>query len=507
MQLQGSRVVFKKQWTTSSYLCLRRCQARGVFRWPVVLLLSLSGIIIATSMSAFRNSHTDIVTVYLNWSDTSVSEGEYGLIFQVLVIFVFGASSFASVWLAGWKYKLQSIIIVGILFICLGILINILISLVISATESSEQSTWVTVLDYLSPTIVVLGSGFVVTNMLQLTIEQIPEASTAQLSALVSWFLFCNYLSTWLNSSINDIFVHCIAISKATQFNYLLVLKLAYAASIAIFISLYFLFKHKLLDNSPTSNTTRHIYEVLKYAYKHKYPERRSALTYWEDVPVSRLCSGKRKYGGPFTNEQVEDVRTFISMSVLLLTFFIYLGLISIHGNSLHIFEINSGSNHSLNLVDYSVNNLCIKGIILSFTGTFTWWMSLFIIVYELFLVPVFSYRMPNIIHRLSFVSFAYIFFVFFVTVIVAIKSYSRATGNIYILGLHIGVSAMVGVFGSLCFISLFEFICAQSPYTMRNYFIGVAMWGNWSCTLLAETVFRIWRLLCSTKVVYLVIQ
>uniref|UniRef100_A0A1X7VDS3 Uncharacterized protein n=1 Tax=Amphimedon queenslandica TaxID=400682 RepID=A0A1X7VDS3_AMPQE len=40
---------------------------------------------------------------------------------------------------------------------------------------------------------------------------------------------------------------------------------------------------------------------ILCYARKHKYPENRSALTYWEEEAPSRLNLGKDKYGGPFT--------------------------------------------------------------------------------------------------------------------------------------------------------------------------------------------------------------
>ena len=58
------------------------------------------------------------------------------------------------------------------------------------------------------------------------------------------------------------------------------------------------------------SNPIKHIAKVLNYARKHKYPERRSALTYWEDDYPSRIDLGKDKYGGPFTIEEVEDVKT-----------------------------------------------------------------------------------------------------------------------------------------------------------------------------------------------------
>ena len=51
---------------------------------------------------------------------------------------------------------------------------------------------------------------------------------------------------------------------------------------------------------------------VIKYTIKHKHPQFRSAFTYCEDELPSRIDFGKSKYGGPFTTEQVEDVKTFL---------------------------------------------------------------------------------------------------------------------------------------------------------------------------------------------------
>ena len=49
-----------------------------------------------------------------------------------------------------------------------------------------------------------------------------------------------------------------------------------------------------------------------------------SAFTYCEDHTPSRLDLGKNQYGGPFTTEEVEDVKTFLRLLLLLLTLFGY---------------------------------------------------------------------------------------------------------------------------------------------------------------------------------------
>ena len=60
------------------------------------------------------------------------------------------------------------------------------------------------------------------------------------------------------------------------------------------------------------------IYEVLNYAQKNKYPRLRSAFTYIDEEQPSRLDFGKHKFGGPFTEEEVEDVKTVFRLMPLL---------------------------------------------------------------------------------------------------------------------------------------------------------------------------------------------
>ena len=40
--------------------------------------------------------------------------------------------------------------------------------------------------------------------------------------------------------------------------------------------------------------------------------------TYWEEDIPPRIDLGKSKYGGPFTTEEVEDVKTFLLLSLVL---------------------------------------------------------------------------------------------------------------------------------------------------------------------------------------------
>ena len=64
------------------------------------------------------------------------------------------------------------------------------------------------------------------------------------------------------------------------------------------------------------------IFGVLNYARKNKYPRLRSAFTYIDEEQPSRLDFGKHKFGGPFTEEEVEDVKTIFRFLPLLVVAF-----------------------------------------------------------------------------------------------------------------------------------------------------------------------------------------
>ena len=74
-----------------------------------------------------------------------------------------------------------------------------------------------------------------------------------------------------------------------------------------------------LIDQGNT-NPYKLVYKVIKFAKDHINPIHRSAFTYCEDELPSRLDLGKEKYGGPFTTEEVENVKAFLGILRVLLT-------------------------------------------------------------------------------------------------------------------------------------------------------------------------------------------
>ncbi len=83
--------------------------------------------------------------------------------------------------------------------------------------------------------------------------------------------------------------------------------------SLILILDLLFAKSWLIIEPNPPKSFTI-IYQVLKFAAKHKAPLNRSALTYWEEDIPSRMDLGKLRYGGPFTTEQVEDVKSILRL-------------------------------------------------------------------------------------------------------------------------------------------------------------------------------------------------
>ena len=63
---------------------------------------------------------------------------------------------------------------------------------------------------------------------------------------------------------------------------------------------------------------------MLRFAWNHKYPLHHSAFTFCEENTPSSIDFDKERCGGPFTPEEVEDVKTFLRLLLLLLSLFGY---------------------------------------------------------------------------------------------------------------------------------------------------------------------------------------
>ena len=143
--------------------------------------------------------------------------------------------------------------------------------------------------------------------IIPLTIDQLVGASGEELSFVVYWILWPILALFWTGR-----FFDCF-LSENVQILHAILFGVA-SLSFAVAFSLFQCSNRALQKNSQLSNPLKLLARVLNYARKHAFPERRSAFTYWEEECPSRIDLGKSKYGGPFTFEEVEDVKTVLRL-------------------------------------------------------------------------------------------------------------------------------------------------------------------------------------------------
>ena len=210
-------------------------------------------------------------------------------------------------------------------------------------------------------------------NAVQLGTDQLQDASSEVLSSFVHWYVW-----TYLLGSLPLAFAR-IHVSSVGN----IVLALVPTACVAVtvlllgFLVLLYLTNRlplSFVNDPPTARPYKDIWGVLSFARKNAVPLRRSALTYWEDDVPSRINLSKQKYGGPYSSEKVEEVKSTLYVLPVLfcmgLACFLYVSALPSEPFLLHL-GMPQAVNYSIDPSDpmYSVTSIlslsAIYGVIL----------------------------------------------------------------------------------------------------------------------------------------------
>ena len=175
----------------------------------------------------------------------------------------------------------------------------------------SAVSYFTVMIPTVSATFLVIGIAFQIIGIagsqsiiVPYIIDQAIGASADELSSMIHWFLLSYPSGLWILNVLK-----CFSNNWSLLGGICLTVS---GVSIVVLMSSYYLFRHTLDTIPHITNPIKLIFQVLNYARKTKYPENRSALTYYLDEAPSRIDIGKEKFGGPFEEEQVEDVKTVL---------------------------------------------------------------------------------------------------------------------------------------------------------------------------------------------------
>ena len=228
--------------------------------------------------------------------------------------------------------------------------------------------------------------GAFLASAVPLGMDQITGGSNDNISAFIQWFGWAFFSAMAIPRIIGSLLYDCTYLQESEAS---MTLSLLPVLLLSVGLILDFCFHHKLVKEPVTVNPVSLIFKVLKYAAKHKYPVQRSAFTYCENEQPTRLDYGKSKYGGPFTTEQVEDVKTFWRLLlVILMLSIVHLPLMAVYSSST-VMEDDFGS--------LKPENQCIQGVSSDImSSSFT---AVYIIpLYELLIYPCLRHRGPSIL-------------------------------------------------------------------------------------------------------------
>ena len=236
-------------------------------------------------------------------------------------------------------------------------------------------------------------------------------------------------------------------------------------------------------------NPYKMVTKVLNFVRKYKYPLQRSAFTYCDDERPLRLDFAKERFGGPFTTEQVEDVKTFLKIMIILLA----VGPVSILDIASSDVIFSFIGLH----VGFKESYCDLSGIIVN-SGLLRYIVStLFLPVYVWITFYLLQNQTPRILYRLGFGISFYIFGVLSILIIDVFGhlqydghqtecifefTFNNTESHVAFDVPHLGISwevyvicnFFIGIGSPLVTVTVFEFISAQSPRSMKGLLLGM---------------------------------
>ena len=374
----------------------------------------------------------------------------------VSVLLALFVSAPLSGWLADAKFGNYKVFRAGAVLSFISMVINCYF-LVLEAliSDSIHVLNWLYLC--LGSSLLVAGLSTCLATALPLGLDQMPDASSSSITSYIAWFV-CSILSGYFVGYIlNQLNRFCLELS-----HFSLVWALFSTLCMTFVLISNFLYIPKWLIIEPKSpQSLKTIYRVLKFAAKHKAPLNRSALTYWEEDIPFRIDLGKAKYGGPFTTEQVEDVKTVLRLLATSMMFSLLVFTST--------FQIISSNTTNISLG----STPCLANVSHIFTSKYTGYSIFGVVANEFVIYPLVGHKFPSILKRIGAVSLMTTL-VNLVSLILKLAHYLSpssvtATEWIFLISYH----SLGGLLLQMLLTSIVEFLSAQSPYNMRGLLVS----------------------------------
>ena len=365
----------------------------------------------------------------------------YDFVFDITYCLIFLSSPFFGL-LADVKTGRYKTIITGVHF---SFLSWIIAGLAVIVNIFSDSTLFFLILLSACYITQVIGYCSFHSNIVQFSIDQSVGASADELSAIIYWHS--------VSVPITFVIIH---IGQILTKQFAIVYYVLSGVAVSTVIISNSLFKHWLDTTSHKINPVKLIAKVLNYSRKNKYPSNRSALTYWEEDYPSRLDLGMEKYGGPFSEEEVQDVKTMLRLTPLLIS---VVGFSC--GQELSWKTINAHKDDVSFLTNLILNRTMsslVSGVV--------------ILIYQFVIYPCFYNYIPSMLKRIGLGLLFALFTIIYYVIIFACKEYFHLDTTSY--KLIIMPEILHGISYALVHPTSLEFIIAQSPHEMRGLMVGL---------------------------------
>ena len=386
--------------------------------------------------------------------------------------------------LADLKYGRYKTITFSQVQITLAFLLLSIAGVIILTSKTLESKYYIIVCA--SAILLLLGFSGFQSNAVQFGLDQLLEAPSKHLSLFLWWYVWTGNIGEMIARVIGSI-----GICKPHLVKYVGMLMIIFTALSSVLLLFGCCKHHWFYCESKTHNPYGLIYRVLKFVAKTKNPLQRSALTYCDDIIPSRMDFAKHKYGGPYTTEVVEDVKTFLR--ILLMLFLVspvfYYSIPGLH--AFPIYALHLGRNEPADLSLYCSSDWTILQ-----SGNLAYMVSfIFIPLYIVFFQSCIQKWLSRILHRLILGIVILVLFMWIMTALYAaalghashhhlnasclftseyrnIKNISQTlefpTSSLILPNIFAGIGTPI------INVAILEFISAQSPHTMKGLVLGV---------------------------------
>ena len=475
-------------------ICLRLCSLRKrvsalvsqTFTKPILLLLLLN--IVARIP----------YNLFFQLSRLYLEGGTIGTLVGAAVLSIANVMSPLAGYLGDMKYSRFSVLKCGAYFMIAFSLISLLFLTVFMVIGMSSPMNvlklwYVAFVIYFLCGYILYMMGYLLlsANFIQFSTDQLRDAPSKCIVLLLYAVLWSDNFSRTLSTSIyinwnNKTFIADFHHGVRYSFVYVSLVLLVMTSTFLVIIVLIFKWKKNwLLKEKIKGNPYKLVVDILLFALRHKSPLRRSAFTFCENDPPSRIDFGKQRYGGPYSTEDVENVKVLLNIlkvlvslgPVFLLDYAARLSSIAYVGTPTNFMEY-------MNLWEISPNFLS------SFINTFT--LPLFVFILKPIIETVAPRLLPNFFKKIGLGLLVIIFF--FVTYMLydgiahtdPAQIFNHCSSNEtstlnhrsfvhipnrYLKSLQANLLAISNV---LLKVSLWEFICSQSPQHMKGLLFGL---------------------------------